>query len=266
MTATAATDILQHQLDQHAAMARASLAPSAPPGAPFTWLRTAVAVATRGKQSPPPPISEVDPLSRLALLLAHERTKGRGSFWAPYISNLPGTPPCPWFLPEEQLPAALRDLAQTHGLNEGVTQGWVAAVRRAGAVARVRAAALAAAYGAALGVDAEGIAWALGHVASRAFGDGEDVALAPLIDSCNHQDGAGKPWPLEVKWPDGGGEGGEGLGDGSGGQVLVCITPEVDGEVRGLAAGDELCISYGRLSGKDRDSALGTYINFGFLP
>jgi hypothetical protein len=123
----------------------------------------------------------------------------------------------------------------------------------------------------------------MGHVVSRAFGGGDDVALAPLIDSCNHRHGAGKPWPLVLGdnnesgsrvsgvAPESSGGGSSSGDDGLG--VLVCVTPEVDGEVQGLEAGEELCITYGSISGGGRsgdggggESALSVYTSFGFVP
>ena len=46
---------------------------------------------------------------KLALLLAHERSKGVASRWHPYISML-ATPPCSWALTETNLSAAVASL------------------------------------------------------------------------------------------------------------------------------------------------------------
>jgi hypothetical protein len=206
----------------------------------------------------PPPLGEVDGLSRLALLLAHERGRGAASAWAPYIASLPADPPCAWHMAPARLAAALDGLAAARGGGGGSDGGggggdatlparWAAAVEAAGRVARARAAALAGAYGAPLGVDAAGVAWAMGHVVSRCFGRGGDVALAPLVDSCNHAAGASPPFALEAS---------------GGGGVRVCVSPPGGG---GLAAGQELCISYGDLEG-GRETALQVFLNFGFVP
>lgn len=114
------------------------------------------------------------------------------------------------------------------------------------------------------------VAWALGHVVSRAFGGGDDVALAPLVDSCNHRGGAGKPFALPsgvaLAGAAAAGEGdgqGQGGGEGGGEGTLVCVAPPPGG----LRAGEELCIAYGGLEGGDgREAPLSLLLNFGFLP
>ncbi|KAI8465087.1 MAG: hypothetical protein J3K34DRAFT_525640 [Monoraphidium minutum] len=243
MTAEEAAHILQARVDAHAREhgGAASAAAAAGGGGPLA--STA--------------------LSRLALLLAHERSKGRASKWWPYIESLPAAPPAAWLLPAGELRARLAALAAARRLPAGGLAGWEARVLAAGGVARcARAAALAAAYGGPLRVCADDVAWAMAHVTSRAFGGGDEVALAPVIDSCNHRGGAGKPWPLSAV--DAAGGGGGGSGDRGDGDVLVCITPELGGAPLALAAGDELCISYGSISaGED---ALSVFLSFGFVP
>lgn len=263
MTAESAVENLQPRIDEHTRQWQAAGAAA--------WLLSALGGGGGGG---PPPVAEVDPMARVALLLAYERTKGPDSFWAPYIACLPATPPCAWHMDPQRLEAALRGIARSteargtqggSGSGSSTTSasagppGWEAAVRRAGGVARARAASLAKAYGPALGVDAEGVAWALGHVVSRAFGGhGGNAALAPLIDSCNHRAGAAKPSPLLADGQDGGVE-------GDGGGVVVCIVPEQEGRLVGMEAGEELCISYGAIDG-DAKGALGVFISFGFVP
>jgi hypothetical protein len=266
MTSAAATFILQQRIDEHAASIKA--AEQRRP--PATWLTAAAAalaaaaagITGSGGESAPPPVSAVDPLSRLALLLAHERAKGAASFWAPYIANLSPAPPCAWQMHRDDLRAALESIAASRGAGGGpaAVAEWEAAVARAGDVARARAAALAAAYGPALGVDAAGAAWALAHVVSRAFGSGEDVALAPLVDSCNHRAGAGRPWAMAAG---GGGDGGPGVSGG--GRVLVCVSPERGGAPVALRPGEELCISYGSIE-RGGETGLSVFLNFGFCP
>jgi hypothetical protein len=48
---------------------------------------------------------------QLAMLLAHERSKGGYSFYAPYIDMLPSKPPCAWLMDEEELDAKLQHLS-----------------------------------------------------------------------------------------------------------------------------------------------------------
>ncbi|GBF97936.1 hypothetical protein Rsub_10609 [Raphidocelis subcapitata] len=277
MTADDASEVLQRRIDEHWGPAAA-----AAPG-PLAWLR----LGSRGARGPPPPVSEVDGLSRLALLLAHERGKGEASRWWPYVANLAGPAPCAWLMEPPALRAALRDLlaARCGGDAGGAARAaalaaaWEAQIAAAGRVARARAAALAGAYGDALGVDAAGLAWAMGQVVSRAFGRGDDVALAPLVDSCNHRGGAGVPFPLYARDPGqpraGNGGGGGANGGSSGGgegapqpgraETLACVSPQAGGKAVGLEAGEELCISYSAIAGGG-EGALGVFLTFGFLP
>ena len=272
MTTGDANHILQRRVDEHlcgssggkdSSSGSSSGGSDSGGGGPLERLRGfAAAAAARlgGASAQPPPITEVEPLSRLALLLAHERSKGAASRWAPYIDSLPARPPCAWLLPADELRAVLR----AAGCAGAAAARAEAAVARAAAAATARCEGLAAAYGAALGVGAADVAWALGHVVSRAFGGGEDVALAPLIDSANHSAGAGKPFPLEE--PEGDESSSSGGGGGNGG-VLVCVAP-----TEALAAGDELCIAYSGMEegggggGPSSKSPLSLLLNFGFLP
>jgi hypothetical protein len=124
-------------------------------------------------------LQRLQPPLLLALLLAFERSKGPDSFWYPYISNLPEEPPCGWF-------AALQQQQQQQQQPAGVTPDEVAA---AAAAVASKCSAAAAMYGPALGgcITADDVVWAYGQVVSRAFGNGRDVAFAPLVDMLNHQ-------------------------------------------------------------------------------
>lgn len=128
----------------------------------------------------------LDPTLLLALLLATERGKGPASYWQPYIAALPEEPPCGWALGESDLAAALATLGRQ-------ADGWEPLVRAAAAAVQQQCDAAAGAYGPALGVTAADVRWALGQVVSRAFGSGDDLALLPLIDSCNHGQFADQP-------------------------------------------------------------------------
>lgn len=114
-------------------------------------------------QQPPQPAA--DPALLLALLLAAERRAGSSSPWWPYIAALPRDIPCGWALSPIQLEAALEDLG-------GLSAGWRPQVQAAATAVQQRCEAAAAAYGAPLGVAAEDVRWALGHVVSRCFGSG----------------------------------------------------------------------------------------------
>jgi hypothetical protein len=122
-------------------------------------------------------LQRLQPPLLLALLLAFERSKGPESFWYPYISNLPEEPPCAWF-------TALQQQQQQQPVD--ITPDEVAA---AAAAVASKCTAAAAMYGPALGgcIAADDVVWAYGQVVSRAFGNGRDVAFAPLIDMLNHQ-------------------------------------------------------------------------------
>ena len=41
-------------------------------------------------------LQDLDAVLPLALFLAHERNKGQGSFWQPYLGLLPENPGCAW--------------------------------------------------------------------------------------------------------------------------------------------------------------------------
>jgi hypothetical protein len=209
-------------------------------------------LGAQARRLPPPPIADIEPSARLALLLAHERAKGGASFWSPYIASLPDEPPCAWLLRLDELRSRVRDLLAARNAADAADaalERWVSTIERAGRAPRARAASLAATYGPALGVDAADVEWALAQVVSRAFGGGDDdVALAPLIDSCNHDGRAALPFAVEVD-----------------GATVVCVSPcDADGNDRGLAAGEELFIRYGSL--EDEGSAVATFTSFGFVP
>jgi hypothetical protein len=125
-------------------------------------------------------LQRLQPPLLLALLLAFERSRGPDSFWYPYIANLPAEPPCGWF-------AALQQQQQQQQQQPaGATPDEVAA---AAAAVASKCAAAAAMYGPALGgcISTDDVVWAYGQFVSRAFGQGRDVAFAPLIDMLNHQ-------------------------------------------------------------------------------
>ena len=137
--------------------------------------------------------------------------------------------------------------------------GWGGAIEAAGRGARSRAERLGARYGAALGVSAPDIAWALGQAVSRSYGSGPDAALLPYIDLINHDRHAARPAAWQAVDGSGApaaaifaaGAAGERQGGGGGGQT----------EPGGLAAGAELCVSY------IADTApLTMFLNFGFVP
>lgn len=61
------------------------------------------------------PMQELDAVLPLALFLAHERNKGQGSFWQPYLGLLPEQPGCAWLMSSEELTQALQQVKQLVG-------------------------------------------------------------------------------------------------------------------------------------------------------
>ncbi|PNH11431.1 hypothetical protein TSOC_001791, partial [Tetrabaena socialis] len=179
--------------------------------------------------------------TQLALLLAAERGKGDGSFWAPYIRSLPHDVPCAWALGQRELDAALAALGPA-----AVEDVWVAAVEAARVGVRRKAEAAVQRYGRHLGVEVEDVVWAMGQVLSRSFGRDPHIGLAPYIDLLNHR--AGSPLP-------------GGFLDEQDGLPYAFVQSSHFGETRELAAGDEVYISYG-CSG----DPLATFLNLGFVP
>lgn len=118
-----------------------------------------------GKQPLPPPLQQVDPTLLLSLVLATERRKGPASFWWPYIAALGDGIPCGWAMNQEQLSASLAALGSQ-------AAGWEPRVQAAAEAVQQRCKAAVAACGPELGVSAEELRWALGHVMSRCFGSG----------------------------------------------------------------------------------------------
>ncbi len=47
-------------------------------------------------------VEEIDPAIQLGMLLYGEKSKGRASFYWPYVESLPAQPPCPWLLDTEE--------------------------------------------------------------------------------------------------------------------------------------------------------------------
>ena len=61
--------------------------------------RAVFATRLKEAQHPNPGVlNEIDPALQLGMLVASERSKGRASFYWPYLESLPAQPPCPWML------------------------------------------------------------------------------------------------------------------------------------------------------------------------
>ncbi|KAI7846423.1 hypothetical protein COHA_000036 [Chlorella ohadii] len=192
----------------------------------------------RAQQAQQAQRERIDPTLLLMLLLATERRKGPDSFWWPYIAALPEGLPCGWALPPAELAATLAGLGS-------LADGWQPKIAAAAAAVQQRCEAAAAAYGPELGgVTAAEVRWALGHVVSRCFGSGDELALLPFIDLMNHQQHADTPQQYVA----------------ASGQPCAAIYNRHKGEPRAAAAGDELVISYSAGT-----SALNMLLNFGFV-
>ena len=53
-------------------------------------------------------VQDLDAVLPLALFMAHERSKGKGSFWQPYLGLLPDNPGCAWLMEPDELQQALQ--------------------------------------------------------------------------------------------------------------------------------------------------------------
>ncbi|KAJ9505639.1 hypothetical protein QJQ45_026049, partial [Haematococcus lacustris] len=137
----------------------------------------------------------------------------------------------------------------------GAPTAWAAAVEAAGQAVRLQASLAAALYGQELGVDVDDVVWAAGQVESwLGFGNQEELALAPLIDLLNHQQGAARPQGFEDE-----DRGERGVATT---QTIAYVTSSRHGHPAPLAAGEELFIQYDMSSG----DLLKALISFGFIP
>ena len=60
-------------------------------------------------------VQGLDAVLPLALLMAHERNKGQGSFWQPYLGLLPSQPGCAWLMDTDELDQALKSARRLVG-------------------------------------------------------------------------------------------------------------------------------------------------------
>ena len=186
--------------------------------------------------------------TRLAALLATERLKGEGSKWSPYVRSLPATPPNAWFYQSSsELDARLDSLDL--GL---AREKWQKSIKAAHlSMERLSLQCVKALKeGSGIDLTERELMWALGQVLSRAFGSGNALGLAPVIDLPNHKQGAIKPFPMELD-----------------GQTFVCVTSSScsssnDESLVELCKGEELYISYVKSRPEDK---LETFLNFGFI-
>lgn len=165
---------------------------------------------------------------------AHEKAIGAESFWEPYIRTLPAEIPCGW----AQSPYAWAEtaIAIASAFPKGLSESEII---RDLATARIaidtQCKTIWEAWGDLLDVpSASDLRWGFGQAVSRCFGNDEECALAPYIDLCNHTVDGLRP---------------TGSGD------FYAVVPAVNGEPRGLRAGEELYISYsskGRVEGAAR--------------
>lgn len=150
-------------------------------------------------------LQQLQPPMLLALLLAHQRRLGPQSFWYPYISNLPNSPPCAWYdiVEHAALHGSLPNLSGpcTTATAPATPQEALQldALQAAASAVAAKCAAAAHMFGTALGgITAAEVAWAYGQVASRAFATSgasgtSGLALLPVIDMLNHAAGAAVP-------------------------------------------------------------------------
>ncbi len=124
-----------------------------------------------------PPLSELDEVSQLAVMLAHERLEGPDSFYEPYVSSLPISAPCAWSMPAEELDAKLDALRAR--LGERGVEAWRGEVQRNRSAMQRHAEGAESRYRRHLGSSftAEAFFWAMGMVLSRSFGSHTSLAL-----------------------------------------------------------------------------------------
>ena len=60
----------------------------------------------------------------LALFMAHERSKGKGSLWQPYLELLPDSPGCAWLMEPDELQQALQVAKRQVGKYLVTTLPW----------------------------------------------------------------------------------------------------------------------------------------------
>lgn len=60
-------------------------------------------------------VQGLDAVLPLALFIAHERSKGKGSFWQPYLGLLPDNPGCAWLMGPDELQHALQTAKEQLG-------------------------------------------------------------------------------------------------------------------------------------------------------
>ena len=129
------------------------------------------------------PLDTLDGAALITLLLARERALGAASFYAPYIASLPQTPPCAWW---GGAAARARALDACAACPADEREEWAAELERAAAYSARVSMGMAGDYGDALGVDADGIEWALATLSSRSMGGQDAPCLVPLLDLVNH--------------------------------------------------------------------------------
>jgi hypothetical protein len=128
----------------------------------------------------------------IAAALAHELQHAASSCWGPYVRTLPQQPPCPWLLSS---PQQLEECIQPHrsARGEAAVAGWAEATAKRRQQMLKASSEAEQLLGSALGITAEQVLQALGHVASRSLTSGSSSGLVPFIDLINHGEEAMGP-------------------------------------------------------------------------
>jgi hypothetical protein len=121
----------------------------------------------------------------IAAALAREVQHATSSWWGPYVQSLPSEPPCPWLI---SCPQQLEVWMQPYRTATGpaAVEHWQEAVTQQRQQMQAAAQQAEQLLGAALGISAEQVLQALGHVASRSLTSGSSSGLVPFIDLINH--------------------------------------------------------------------------------
>jgi len=144
------------------------------------------------------PLHELDDALLLALLLAHERGRGRESRYLPYIATLPLNPGCGY---SPILRADSLDTIAAMAIRAKMdVNGWPGEITKASEMGERMAEALANDYGPFLTIPAgvsafATIQWSLCQVSSRAMAGSEEygaLRLVPMVDMINHDASAAR--------------------------------------------------------------------------
>lgn len=188
-------------------------------------------------------VAQLQPEIQVALYLAHERSKGAASRFAPYIATMPAAPSCGWLMPPDAVASALAAVCAAAEVPK-----W----QRVMSYARdlyCNEILEAEDMMDALGLDLPEVEWALGQAVSRAYGS--SPRLIPALDCVNHSASA-QP-PLTITNDDG--------------ATLTCVSNlSAAMRVQELDAGAEVLVSYASSKFGFEATPVEMFIDYAFVP